>query len=293
MGEAGDRPHNGIDNSRYRRNDVNFIDLRNPPTAAGDRNYVGIQDVADLVANGRMDEANQYDFNNDNMNNIVNIDNNDGINNDNVDDNAYNIDINDEYAEVAGPYRECEEIRWWDEFAESDTDSDEETETSPIENAKVPEDDPLPGPSKKRERNTNRVEEERSSKKSRLWDESAESDTDSDEETETSPIEHATVPEDDPLPGSSKKQKRETDRVEDDRSSKKSRQWDESAESSTDFNKETETSPLEHAKVPEDDPLPGPSKKRKRKTNRVEDDRSSRLWDMSLLKAALTCNTGI
>ncbi|KAK9542940.1 hypothetical protein VZT92_000759 [Zoarces viviparus] len=102
-----------------------------------------------------------------NIVNIVNIDNNDGINNDNVDDNAYNrnLDINNEDAEVADPYREWEEIRWWDEFAESDTDFDEETETNPIEHAKVPEDDPLPGPSKKRKRKTNSVEDDRSSKK--------------------------------------------------------------------------------------------------------------------------------
>ncbi|KAK9542558.1 hypothetical protein VZT92_000408 [Zoarces viviparus] len=166
MDGAGDGPHNGIENSHFRRNYVIFIDLRNPgfifpPTAAGDRNYVGIEGFAEFVANGGVpnhppicvvynqhrlvaedviainelihddeDEANQYDFNNDNMNNIVNIDNNDGINNDNVDDNAYNrnLDINNEYAEVADPYRKWEEIRWWDEFAESDTDADTDSD---------------------------------------------------------------------------------------------------------------------------------------------------------------------
>ncbi|KAK9533150.1 hypothetical protein VZT92_008329 [Zoarces viviparus] len=152
----------------------------------------------------RDDETIQYDFNNDN---------NDGINNDNVDDNAYNrnLDNNYEYAEVANPSMELEEFRWWDEFAKSDTDSDfdEETEISPIEHAEVPKDDLLPGPSKKRKRKTNRAEEERSCKKVRWWDESVESSTDLNKETETSPIKHAEVPEDDPLPGPSKKRKRD------------------------------------------------------------------------------------
>ncbi|KAK9530843.1 hypothetical protein VZT92_012321 [Zoarces viviparus] len=318
MDEPGDGSQNTSTSSRVLDNYI-FIDLLTPgfifpASATGDRNYVGFEGLAEFVINhgvsrrtrvrvrhdptlhtgeeidqilpNHVARATRNNFNNDNMNNIVNIDNNDNINNDNVDDNAYNrnLDNNYDYAVVADPYREWEEIRWWDEFAEGDTDFDEETETSPIEHAKVPEDDPLPGPSKKRKRKTNRVEEDRSCKKVRWWDESAESSTDFNKETETSPIEHAKVPEDDPLPGASKKRKRKTNRVEEDRSCKKVRWWDESAESSTDFNKETETSPIEHAKVPEDDPLPGPSKKRKRKTNRVEEDRSCkkvRWWDES------------
>ncbi|KAK9530147.1 hypothetical protein VZT92_011670 [Zoarces viviparus] len=247
MAGAGDGPHNGENDN------VIFID------------HV-VDHVIDHVANGGVPNQppigvvyNQQDviaINDD----IVNIDNNDGITNDNVDD-----------------VGNREEIRWWDEFAESDTNTntdtntDEETEISPIENAKVPEDDPPPGPSKKRKRETDKVEEERPSKKVRRSDESAESSTDFNKESETSPIEHAKVPEDEPLPGPSKKRKRETDKVEEERPSKKVRRCDESAESSTDFNKESETSPIEHAQVPEDDPLPGPSKKRKRKTNRGDE----------------------
>ncbi|KAK9533416.1 hypothetical protein VZT92_008535 [Zoarces viviparus] len=189
MDETGVGPHNGIDNSRYRRNYVILNDLRNPgfifpPTGTGDRNYVGIKGFAEFVAKGgipnhpptcvvynrhrlvaedviAINDLIHNDEDNDNMNNIVNIDNNDGINNDNVDDNAYNCNLD----------------------------------------AKVPEDDPLPGPSRKRKREPDRAEEERSCKKSRRWDESAESDTDFNMETETSPIEHAKVPEVDPLPG--------------------------------------------------------------------------------------------
>ncbi|KAL7372629.1 hypothetical protein ABVT39_019644 [Epinephelus coioides] len=86
--------------------------------------------------------------------------------------------------------------------------------------------------------------------------------------------------EDDPLTGGSRKRFRD----EDDQDI--FRRWDEFADSSSDshtdsthsqdFNRETGRSPVKDTEDAEEDPVPGPSRKRLRKSNRAEDERSSK-----------------
>ncbi len=100
------------------------------------------------------------------------------------------------------------------------------------------------------------------------------------------------VEEDDPLPGQSRRRSREEDGQDlEERSSKRFRWWDEFAESSTDSDsdntdyadndtdKNTGNSPVRPAgagaEVSEQDPLPGPSRKRSLKHDKKEDERSS------------------
>lgn len=93
------------------------------------------------------------------------------------------------------------------------------------------------------------------------------------------------VEEDDPLPGGSGRRSREEDGQDvEEGSSKRPRWWEEfdcTSDSDTDrddnnTDKNTGNCPVKHgAEVAEEDPLPGPSRERSRKHDKVEDERSS------------------
>ncbi|XP_071318118.1 myb-like protein D [Trachinotus anak] len=97
------------------------------------------------------------------------------------------------------------------------------------------------------------------------------------------------VEDEDPLPGGSRRRSSEEEDEQDneDRSSKQFRWWDELADSSTDSDtnsndteRNTRNSPVKYlgadVEVAEEDPLPGPSRKRSRELDTVEDKRSDK-----------------
>ncbi|KAM7372881.1 hypothetical protein PAMP_007774 [Pampus punctatissimus] len=196
--------------------------------------------------------------NNENIdnNNVVNVDNDVGFEDAGVEDNQ---DVSEENPLPGGSRKrsredreseESEQFRWWDEFADSDSDcydSDADstgddhvasTGMNPVQdvgvganmevNQHAREVDPLPGGSKKRSRENDEEEDEQGCKKSRRLDEVTSSDFDRisvhphHDHTDNSRSDDQ-VEKEDPRPGGSRKRSREEDEEEDGRAGKKFR----------------------------------------------------------------------
>ncbi|XP_044035519.1 homeobox protein 2-like [Siniperca chuatsi] len=242
--------------------------------------------------NNENDGNNVNNENNGNHDNVDNLDHNDDIHNGNIDDNADfdnidnpnvdNVDNNNESAEDAGA---------GDEVAIRINQGIEENNT-------------LSGRSRRRSREEDDQDvEERNSKRFRWWDIDCTSDSDSDsinsndfnKNTGNSPVKHAgaEVAGEDNLPGPSRKRSRKHDKVEDERSSKKSGQYYEFGNSTSDTVTVRTGHDLAHSSIDlaegagaveeieeevnqqADDkcPQPGGSKKRSRESDEEEDRR--------------------
>ncbi|TNN44639.1 hypothetical protein EYF80_045172 [Liparis tanakae] len=160
--------------------------------------------------------------------------------------------------------RSSKQCRWWDEMADSDDERDDDSIDN-SNNAEVPEENPPPGPFRKRTRKTNRCEVEESDKEQEEKDprqgrsrkRSRENDEKEDEPTWR-------------VAGGSRKRSRKDDEENfNERSSKQCRWWDEMADSDN-VRDDDSIDNSNNAEIPEENPPPGPFRKRTRKTNRCE-----------------------